>query len=211
MKPINQFIVGITGNIGAGKSTVSSYIREKGYEVIDADKIARDIVEKNKAGYLAIIDFFGEEVLDADLNIDRKKLGDIVFNNKDKLNKLNEITHPLIFKEIRDRLRASKGELIFVDIPLLYEAYHGIKKWNISFHKVVLIYAKPSIQIKRIVKRDKIDMSAALRKINSQMDQSLKLARADIVIENNGGIDDLILQVDSVLKELLSWIERTRS
>lgn len=211
MKPTSGYIVGITGNIGAGKSTVSSYIRDKGYEVIDADKIARDIVEKNSEGYLKVVDFFGRGILDGDLNIDRKKLGDIVFTCREKLMKLNEITHPLIFKEIRERLKDFKGDIIFIDLPLLYEAYDELRKWDIDFYKVILIYVDPSIQLKRIMERDNIGKEAAMSKINSQMDQSLKLSRADIVIENNRGIEDLILGVDLILQKLLSNIERTRN
>ena len=211
MKSTSGYIVGITGNIGAGKSTVSSYIRDKGYEVIDADKIARDIVEKHSEGYLKVVDFFGRGILDGDLNIDRKKLGDIVFTCREKLRKLNEITHPLIFKEIRERLKDFKGDIIFIDLPLLYEAYDELRKWDIDFYKVILIYVDPSIQLKRIMERDNIGKEAAMSKINSQMDQSLKLSRADIVIENNRGIEDLILGVDLILQKLLSNIERTRN
>ena len=203
MKPTSLNIIGITGNIGAGKSTVSSHIRDKGYEVIDADKIARDLLGKNREGYVKVVEFFGEEVLDDDLNIDRKKLGEIVFNSRERLNSLNEITHPLIFKEIRTRLNDFKGDIIFIDLPLLYEAYDELRKWDIKFNKVILIYVDPSIQLKRIMDRDNIGKEAAMSKINSQMDQSLKLSRADIVIENNRGIGELILHVDLLLGELI--------
>ena len=133
MKLTNCKIIGLTGGIASGKSTVSNILREKGFKVIEADKIARKVVEEGKPAYKEITDFFGDSILNIDKSINRQALGDIVFSNKELLKQLNRITHPKIYAEIRRNIKnlCQKYETIFVDIPLLFEELENINKNNI--------------------------------------------------------------------------------
>lgn len=201
----NCKLIGLTGGISTGKSTVSKMIIEKGYSLIDADKIAREVVEVDKSAYMEIVEEFGEDILSQDKTIDRKALGRIIFNNKEAREKLNSIIHPYIFESIKSNVdKLSKGNsVIFLDIPLLFEQYNLWKKYNIIFDEIWLVYLNEDAQIERLMKRDEISKEEALSKIESQMDINYKRTRSSKTIDNSGDINCLKEQIDKLLKELI--------
>lgn len=157
-------IVGITGGIASGKSTVSSFILELGYPVIDSDQISKELSQRDMSIYKAIVEVFGNEYLLPNLEIDRKKLGRLIFENEDARAKLNQITHPKIVEEIQKRINKMEENLIFLDIPLLFEA-----KLSYLCDTIVCVYAPKEIQIQRLMSRDRISKAYAVQKISSQM------------------------------------------
>ena len=198
-------VIGLTGGIASGKSTVSNILIQKGYDLIDADLIARGIVRIGEPAYMKIIEEFGTEILLENKEINRKALGEIIFNNKNKRNKLNDITHPFIFKSIKDKLdKLSQEEnIIFLDIPLLFEQYDLWKKYDIKFDEIVLVYLSKEDQIKRLKKRDNISKEEALSKINSQLSMDEKLKKSSKTIDNSGDIQYLNEQIEKMLVELI--------
>lgn len=192
-------IIGLTGSISSGKSQVSNYLREKGEKVIDADLIARDVVDlegvKEK-----IKKAFGENIY-VDDKLDRKALAEIVFRDEEKRQVLNEIEHPEIYRLILEEIKKSKGR-VFVDIPLLFESEELNKKYNLNFDEIWLVYVDKKEQIKRLMKRDDISEDFALEKINSQMSLEEKKELADLVIDNSRDLKDTFRQVEENLKRL---------
>lgn len=193
-------IIGLTGGIASGKTTVSAFLKAKGFLVLDADKIAKDISEQEEIKKEIVLNF-GKEVLDSSLNIDRKKLKKIVFEDKKKLEKLNKIIHPRVynfFEKIRKEKKIEGLEKIIVfDVPLLFES--GIDK---LCDKTLLICTGRELKIKRIIKRDNIDEILAQKIIDSQMSDEEKTKKADIVIENNGSIDELYEKIERFCESL---------
>lgn len=192
--------IGITGGIGSGKSAVSKFLLDKGYPVIDADVIARDSFEKNSETYRAVVDVFGDEILDDYGNIERARLGMIIFNEKAKRELLNSIVHPAVYNEIKRQyeLLSKKHSLIFADVPLLIE-----NNRMALFDEVWVVYASQDIRLDRIVKRDNVSKEFAIAKINSQMSLEEKLKFATRVIYNEGNLEELLelvsVSVDAVL------------
>ena len=190
-------VIGLTGSIATGKSQVSNYLRDKGIKVVDADLIARDIVDipivKDE-----IKKAFGENIY-VNENLDRKKLAEIVFNNDKKRNILNDIMHPHIYKIILDEIRNSK-EIVFVDIPLLFENEKVNEKFGLSFDEIWLVYVDREIQIERLMKRDGISRDYAEKKINSQISVEEKRKKSDVIIDNSGTLEETFIQVEENLK-----------
>lgn len=200
----NCKLIGLTGGIGTGKSTVSQFLMEKGYPIIDADKIAREVVELNKPAYREIIREFGDDILQKDKNIDRKALGNIIFNNKELREKLNSIIHPYILKSIKDEINKLKEEpIIILDIPLLFELYSLWKVYNIHFHEIWLVYLNKDMQIERLAKRDNISKEEAIKKIESQMNLEEKRTKSSKILDNSGDIENLKKQVEDLLNSLI--------
>lgn len=195
-------LIGITGNIGSGKSLVSNYLSERGFKVIDFDEISRSIYIHGKPAYYDIVNLFGKSVLDDFDEIDRKKLGEIVFSDKDKLEKLNEITHDAIYSEARTIIECSDEELLFLDIPLLYETEELQQKYGIIFEEIWLVYCDRNTQIERVMKRDDISYEESVRRIDSQMSMEEKLKFANKVIFNDRDVDYAYRQVESLLAKL---------
>lgn len=193
-------IIGLTGGIASGKTTVSDFLKAKGFLVLDADKIAKDISEQEEIKKEIVLNF-GKEILDSSLNIDRKKLKKIVFEDKKKLEKLNKIIHPRVynfFEKIRKEKKIEGLEKIIVfDVPLLFES--GIDK---LCDKILLICTGRELKIKRIIKRDNIEDSLAQKIIDSQLSDEEKIKKADIVIENNGSIDELYKKIERFCESL---------
>lgn len=183
-------IIGLTGGIASGKSTVSKYLAEKGYKIYDADKIAKDISEK-KSVQEEIILTFGNKILDKNKNVDRKKLKEIVFENKNELKKLNDIIHPKVIEFYKELKEKNTDEIIIFDVPLLFES--GIDKFC---DKILVVISDYEIQLNRIVERDKIDRDLASKIIKSQISNEKRIKRADIVIENNSSLEDLYEKVE---------------
>lgn len=191
-------VIGLTGSIASGKSTVSNKLIELGYQVIDCDKINHDLLKIDNAGYNAIVKEFGSLILDKDKNIDRVQLGKIIFNNPKQKEILNKILHPLIKEKVKEEISQLEGT-IFLDCPLLFET---------DFHELcdikIVVYVNMDTQIQRLMQRDKITFPDALKKIYAQMSLEDKLALADYVIDNCHGLGDL----DWQLKQLLFRLER---
>lgn len=182
-------IIGLTGGIASGKSTVSKYLAEQGFKVYDADKIAKEISESKEAK---------EEILKIFGTVERAEIKKIVFEDKEKLKILNDIIHPRVldhYKKIREI--SDRKEKIIFDVPLLFES--GIDK---LCDKIIVVISNYEIQVQRIIERDKIDRSLAEKIISSQMSNEEKIKRADIVIENNSSLDELKKEIN-LLKEIL--------
>jgi len=181
-------IIGLTGGIAAGKSTVARILASLGAYIINADKIGHNILEKNKNAYNDVIDEFGEIIVKNNGKIDRKKLGEIVFSDKDKLKKLENITHPYIIEEIKYETKEKIKDYhhLVLDVPLLFET--GLENIVDITWVVVCSYEK---QIERIAKRDGLSREEAKKRIASQMETSQKIKLADFVIYNNGNKKEL--------------------
>lgn len=192
-------IIGLTGSISSGKSQVSNYLREKGEKVIDADLIARDVVDLESVKE-KIKKAFGDNIYIND-KLDRKALAEIVFRDEEKRQVLNEIEHPEIYRLILEEIKKSKGR-VFVDIPLLFESEELNKKYNLNFDEIWLVYVDKKEQVKRLMKRDDISEDFALEKINSQMSLEEKKKLADLVIDNSRDLEDTFRQVEENLKRL---------
>lgn len=205
MKPNNIKIIGLTGGIATGKSTVSEILKNNGYTVIDADIIAREVVRIGKPSYEKIKESFGNEVLLENKEINRKKLGSIVFNDIYKLSLLNELTHPYIYEEILNQINKNKEknrQIIFIDIPLLFEEEDKIKKSGIEFDQIWLVASDEDIQVQRLMKRDKISKEEAIKKINLQMNLKEKIDKSDLVIYNNSSKKELEVTVLKTLRRI---------
>lgn len=194
-------IIGLTGGIACGKSTVANILRQKGVLVIDADEISREITKKGEPAWQEIKEEFGEEVIGPDGEILRKKLAQIVFSNPTKLATLNQITHPRITKQLTEilaEIKAKKSQrIIVIEVPLLFEC--GLQD---IFDEVWVVKAPQSVMIERLIKRDSLSKEDALKRISSQMPLTQKAQLADRVIENSGSVNDLKKQIEDILKEL---------
>ena len=183
-------IIGLTGGIASGKSTVSKYLAEKGFKVYDADKIAKNISEE-KYVQEEIIATFGNKILDKNGNVDRKKLKEIVFENKDKLKKLNGIIHPKVIDFYKKLKEKNTDEMIIFDVPLLFES--GLDK---ICDKILVVISDYEIQLNRIIERDKIDRELAEKIVKAQLSNEERIKKADVVIENNSSLEDLFKKVE---------------
>lgn len=187
--------IGLTGGIATGKSTVSSLLVKKGAMLVDADAIAREVMLPGHPVLAAVAEFFGQDILQEDGTLDRKKLGSIVFDDKEALKALNNISHPEIRKEIRKQmmeLETSYPErLVVVDIPLLYES--GLQS---MFEEVWVVYAPRDVQKERLMKRDHLSLGQAEARLQSQMDIEQKKSSADRVIDNSHGLEVTEQQVN---------------
>lgn len=192
-------IIGLTGSISTGKTQVSNYLRDRGEKVIDADLIAREVVDLGSVKK-KIKEAFGNDIYRDD-ELDRKALGEIVFRDKKKRQVLNEIEHPEIYRIILEEIKNSKGR-VFVDIPLLFESQHLNEKYGLDFDEVWLVYVNRETQVKRLIKRDRISRGYALEKINSQMSVEDKKIMADVIIDNSGSLEETFKQVEENLKRL---------
>lgn len=189
-------IIGLTGGIAAGKSSVSDYLRKMGAEIIDADKISSDIIEDRKI-INNIVEEFGENILSGK-KINKKKLRKIIFENSEKREKLNKIMHPSILEKVKENIsKYEKNKIVIVDMPLLYEV--GFEK---EVEKVIVVYCSLEIQLSRIIKRDNVNYEEALNTIKSQMDIKEKIKKADYLIENNGTIDELKNKIYDLIKNI---------
>ena len=189
-------IIGLTGGIAVGKSTVSKYLKSLGYEVIDADDISREITIKGSKGLAQIIAVFGDKYLRADGTLDRKALGAWVFAHPEELVKLEEITIPLIEQEIARRIGESKGEKVFVDGATIIE--NGMQK---NFDLLWVVGTDEKTQIARLCQRDNLSCAEAEQRIRSQMPLAEKKKFADVYLDNSGSKKEIYAQVDKALAE----------
>lgn len=186
-------IVGLTGGIASGKSTVSNFFKKLGLEVLDADKIVKEVSQK-KDTINRIVKVFGKNILDDNGKIIREKLREEAFENRELLNKLNEIIHPQVIEIfVKKKEETSEGSIVIFDIPLLYEA----EMENLC-DKIIVVYIKREQQIERVIERDKNTRELAEKIIDAQMPLEEKAKRADIVINNNSTLEDLKNQVNVI-------------
>ena len=193
--------VGLTGSIAVGKSFVCEVFRELGCHVLDADKTAREVVEPGTDGLLQVVAEFGESVLTMDGQLDRKKLGAIVFADEDKRKLLNSIIHPLVI-EAQDRwIKTAEKEdpegIAIIDAALMIES-GGYKR----FDKLIVVWCEPAIQLKRLMLRDNLGEIDAQKRIDTQMPQDGKKRFADYLIDTSGGFDDTRKQTIDVFQHL---------
>lgn len=194
-------IIGLTGGIATGKSTVSALLRKKGALLIDADVIAREVMLPGHPVLSEVVQHFGQAILLPDGQLNRKKLGEIIFNEPGEREKLNQITHPAIRQEMWDRMHSLSKEypsgLIVVDIPLLYES--GLQT---MFEQVLVVYTPRSVQLQRLMERNQLIMQEAESRLNAQMDIEEKKHRAHLLIDNSGTLSDTEQQVDELCQRL---------
>ena len=190
-------ILGLTGGIASGKSTVSKKLKELGSYIIDADKISREVSDSVEI-LKKLEDTFGSQIIDNN-HLDRKKLREIIFEKKEKRKLLNSIMHPIIEKKIIEEIEDNKKEkLIILDVPLLYET-----KLEYLCDKVLVVSIDEKIQVERLKARDKIKKKLAKKIINTQMSLAEKIKKADIYIENNGNLDELSKKIEMLYSQLI--------
>ncbi|MGM0239741.1 dephospho-CoA kinase [Enterococcus sp. AZ103] len=193
-----SFVLGVTGSIATGKSTVVNVFKNHQIPVVDGDVVAREVVEPGTEGLAAVVEKFGEDILLAEGGLDRKKLGDLVFSQPDERLKLNETIKPFIRKEILRQIEElkKKSPLVIADIPLLYEAHYE-KELDV----IAVVYVSPRIQLERLMKRNNYTENEAFNRINSQWSIDEKKQKADIVFDNRGTIEETKQQVEDWLKK----------
>ncbi|KAI6185349.1 hypothetical protein M3Y98_00013100 [Aphelenchoides besseyi] len=202
-----MFIVGLTGGIASGKSTVSKFFQNHNIRLIDSDTIAREVVLPGTSTYQQLRNEFGSEYFD-DKNegkLLREKLGELIFRDAEKRRKLNAITHPAIRRQLVIRTLQSLLQFepfVVIDIPLLFES-----KLERFFQKIVVVHCSNEKQIERLCKRDGITVEQAQARINAQLSSEYKIQRATFAIDNNGSLEDLQVQLEAVVSALKSsWI-----
>ncbi|HEO8419979.1 dephospho-CoA kinase [Niallia sp. FSL W8-0635] len=194
-----MFIVGLTGGIASGKSTISSYYQSLNIQVIDADVESRLAVEKGEPAYLEIVAHFGKDILQGDGTLNRQRLGEIIFSNEAERNVLNSIVHPDVRRRMdeKQKLAAEAGEkIVILDIPLLFE-----NKLNQTVDRTILVYVDEDVQIDRLMKRNNLSYKHAVNRIKAQMTLKEKIDLADEVINNNGSIEESLQQAKEILKK----------
>lgn len=196
-----MFVVGLTGGIATGKSTVGKTLQELGAIIINSDNIAHQVVEPGQPAWQAIVDAFGEGILNEDKTINRPKLGHCVFSQPEMLHRLNEITHPPIMAVIRDRIHTIREEnphaIVVMEVPLLYET-HMDKLCD----QVWVVWVDQEIQITRLMARDSISRQEAERRIAAQMPLEEKVKRAQVVIDNSRSLQETRQMVTRYFNEI---------
>jgi dephospho-CoA kinase len=195
-----MYCVGLTGGIASGKSTVSALLSQMGARLIDADVVARNAVAAGSPAWQAIVDRFGQEILLEDDSLNRGMLGGKIFAEPALRNWLNALTHPAIRQEIFRQMQLAREEgcrLLVLDIPLLIEA-----GWCEFVDEVWVVYVRPDVQLNRLMKRNTLSREQALQRIQSQMSLAEKVGYADLVIDNNAGLEELEKQVSDAWRRL---------
>ncbi len=192
-----RLILGITGSFGSGKTTVAKMFALHGARLMDADKIAHNVIKPGNIAYKRIIADFGKKILNKNKEINRSKLARIVFNNRKLLNRLNNIIHPQVIRVIKKQIQASKSKIIVLDVPLLIEA--GLKR---IVDKIIVVQITREKQIQRIKNRTSLNRQDILKRIRSQFSQNAKLRFADFIIDNSGTIGETKKQVNEICKKI---------
>lgn len=193
-------VIGLTGGIASGKSTISNIFKEVGWPVIDADQTARQVVMPGSLGLAQIVSRFGSQVLHPDGTLDRATLGSMVFDDPQNLSDLDQIEHPLIMAAIDQQLAGFKKQglpVVVLDVPLLFET--GMDQ---ECDLTVLAVVDRKTQLERLMKRDHCSKAAALKRINAQMPLEEKMRRADVTIDNNGSLAQTRLQVAKLVERV---------
>jgi dephospho-CoA kinase len=201
--PSRQAIAGLTGGIASGKSTVAAMLAEAGARIVDADRIAHQVVLKGLPAWQDIVEHFGKGILDRDGQIDREALGAIVFNDAEAKEALNGIVHPRVFEtmtqEIKLLAETHPGDLVIMDVPLLIES--GLHE---SLPIVILVYIPQILQKERLMRRDGLSATDAAARIRAQMPIDAKRAHAHYIVDNTGDLDATRRQVLDIYQKILS-------
>jgi dephospho-CoA kinase len=193
-------LIGLTGGIASGKSTVAAFLRRLGAAVINADELSREVVEPDREGWREIVNAFGAEILRPDRAIDRQKLRRIIFDDPEARKKLEAIIHPRVRALAEERIRAYGAagyEIVVYEVPLLFEG--NLHHW---LRPVVLVASAVAAQTKRLQERDHLSESEAAKHIAAQMSLEEKRGLADYVIENDGSLEDLESQVRAIVAKI---------
>ncbi|MDO4778454.1 MAG: dephospho-CoA kinase [Tissierellia bacterium] len=194
-------VIGITGSIATGKSVASELIRKKGFTVIDADRVAHQLMKRGEKNYQRLVDYYGDCIVGENGEIDRCKLGKRVFSNKEELQKLNELTHADIFNRILEMINMCEDKVVFIELPILFELLKD-GKLGINVDEKWLIYTSPELQKNRLMKRNRFSEKEAMDRINSQISVDVKREMADVVIDNSKDLKWLESQIDFNLERL---------
>jgi dephospho-CoA kinase len=193
-------LIGLTGGIASGKTTVAKILADLGAAVVDADALSREVVEPGRDAWKEIVEAFGAEVLQSDGSLDRQKLRATIFNNPGARKQLESIIHPRVRALAEERIRqhaAAGYEVVVYVVPLLFEG--NLHEW---LRPVVLIACDVAIQKQRLQQRDRLSAEAAQKHIDAQMSLEEKRRLADYVVENNGDLENLKRQVEAVLQKI---------
>jgi len=199
-------IIGLTGGIGSGKSTVARMFQELGAEILDVDKIGHQTILPYTPAWKKIVALFGKEILQKDQRIDREKLGQIVFDDYRLLKKLNAITHPEIIKLVKEKINQIKSKnskkdsdksILIIDAALIFEA-----KIASLMDRIIVVYVKEEEQIRRLSLRSHLSQGEILKRIRAQIPQEKKIRIADYIIDNNYSLDNTREQVRKIWAEL---------
>ena len=198
-----QTIAGLTGGIASGKSTVAAMLAEAGARIVDADRIAHQVVLKGQPAWQDIVDHFGNGILTRAGQIDREALGSIVFNDTEAKKALNGIVHPRVFEtmaqEIQSLAASHPGDLVIMDVPLLIES--GL---HTALPIVILVYVPEMMQKERLMRRDGLNAADAAARIRAQMPIDAKRAHAHYIVDNSGDLDATRRQVLDIYRKILS-------
>ena len=195
-------VFGLTGGIGSGKSTVAALLRERGVPVVDADELAREALAAGSPGLREVVAAFGPQVLNPTGELDRKRLGELVFGDDEARKRLNSITHPIVRGLSQERFAELDRQgvtLAGYDVPLLFEV--GLDQ---ALRPVVVVSASEAAQVQRLAARSGLTEAEARARIAAQLPPAEKRARADHVIENDGSLAELVVQVEALLERLRS-------
>ena len=199
----DQMLIGLTGGIATGKSTVSKMFRDRGAKIVDADQIAREVVEPGTIGVKRVAERFGQEFLNEKGEIDRKKLAALVFQDEQARKDLNSLLHPLIRQRMREDteriFRLNPKAVVIWDVPLLFES-----QLTDQVDQVIVVYIPESLQIHRLMSRNQLTKEEAIRRIQSQWPIEKKKSLADYVIDNQGSLEKTERQVDQLWNYLVS-------
>ncbi|HIB16700.1 MAG TPA: dephospho-CoA kinase [Candidatus Lambdaproteobacteria bacterium] len=205
-----SLLIGLTGGIASGKSTVLQHLRQAGYSVIDADKLGHKVLEQGNPGYNKVVKCFGNEILNPDGSVNRTALGRIVFVDAEKLKQLNEISHPIIAemiqKEFEESVSDSNGGIVFLEAALLIEA-----NWYKVCGYIWVVSLDPTVALRRLQERDNLSETEAKLRVGAQLDQEERLAYADVVLQNEGTLEELFTQTQQALRELKQSMNSSHS
>ncbi|MFW8574894.1 dephospho-CoA kinase [Corynebacterium pseudodiphtheriticum] len=193
-------IMGLTGGIGSGKSTVARILQEHGFPIVDADLIAREIVEPGQPALAELAKEFGEDILNADGSLDRGLLASRAFTNKGTTQRLNNITHPRInqrTQELFDEARENGAEAVIYDMPLLIDK--GLHK---DMDATIVVHAAEHVRLERLTTKRGLDVDDVRRRINAQIDDETRKQHADILLDNNGTEEDLTQQIAQAVDKI---------
>lgn len=208
MKQSRIWRIGLTGGIASGKSSCTNYLIKEGYTVLDGDEIAHQLMAPGGEGFQAILQTFGPDSLDNRGNLDRKSLADLVFHDPRALARLNNVMHPLIYRDLDRKAVLAEGtgvkdNLLFFDLPLLFETWDRAK--NLAFDSIWLVLAPEEDRIRRMGKRDGLNRDQAQARINAQMGDDQKILKSDQIIYNEGTLKELYEEI----RQAIAW-ERDR-
>lgn len=193
-----MFLVGLTGGIASGKSTVAKLLTSHGAETIDADQVARDVVKPETLGLQLVVREFGSEILSSSGHLDRQRLGEIIFTDENKRHKLEEILHPLIRTRTAELIAASEKPIVVYAVPLLVEA-----NVDYPFNLIITVEAGVTNQVQRLVRSRGLTVTQAHQRIEIQASRAQRIARADYVLDSSGSLENLAGQVAALWPKIL--------